>query len=90
MNRRRFFGVSFGGVVAGLLGRRCVGFMDVRRWHDEWWSGRRVFVAGVDITDDCRAFDDREGWAQLLVRPAQLNGDQPLTVIVYGDIEVRR
>jgi hypothetical protein len=48
------------------------GWMDAARWHSagHYIAGRRVYLDGHDVTNDCTQFHDEEGWVELLVRDA--------------------
>jgi hypothetical protein len=58
----------------------------------EWRTRLRVFHDDVDITSECRAADDRQGWALLLPRPCKPSTDVRGVLqheIVVGRIEIR-
>lgn len=68
------------------------GAVDVERWRALGLVGGRVLVAGQDITDRCRWFNDLQGRAEVLVLDelgqAQVAGDDVRVEILEGPVEV--
>lgn len=71
---------------------RTYGPMDVDRWFNEGHAGKRVLCNGVDITDRCEFFDDRQGMAVCHVFGPEghviVDVDDLRKETIYGRIEV--
>jgi hypothetical protein len=67
LNRRRFLMASAAALplTGAQLSRGKYGYMDVTMARARGLHPGRVWVDGVEVTDDCVAFDDIEGWALL-------------------------
>lgn len=100
MTRRRF-AAAVASLVALVVAPRAssaapYGHMTVDRWHREGMRdrGARTLIDGRDITDECVAFDDRFGWADVLLRNPEgkhyLRPDRtgPAQARLHGRIEV--
>lgn len=71
------------------------GYVDVERWASMGFIGKRnVLCNGVDITNDCRWFDDRAGEAEVLRRDSDGRAylseshDGPAVTVLKGRIRV--
>jgi hypothetical protein len=67
--------------------------MDVPRGQRLGVHPGRVFVNGFEVTDECIAFDDREGYALVLFQtprlaiPINRSNGAPMYSRLYGSIE---
>lgn len=68
--------------------------VDAHRRHEAATGEHlRVYLDGVDVTNDCTEADDRDGWVRLLARDE--NGrltfgfDAPMTVIRTGTVLIK-
>lgn len=50
--------------------RRVYGYVDVHLAQAQGWWPATVLLDGVDVSNDCRALDDRAGWVELHERDA--------------------
>jgi hypothetical protein len=62
---------GLGVAVTSLLPRTAYGYVDVERAQARGWWPARVYLDGVDVSNDCAALDDREGWVELMERDAR-------------------
>lgn len=71
---------------------RTYGLMTVVRYWQFRASGvhLHIFVNGVDVTTDCAAADDRQGWAVLYQRDRRgairADRDGPITTLAVGSV----
>lgn len=75
MTRRTFAAAvaAFFAVPLSLITeRRAYGLMTVDRWHRLGMreAGAQVLLDGRNVTSDCFAFNDREGWVDVFERNA--------------------
>lgn len=65
---------ALGGVVPVKEQREFLGRVGIERYREICtergvrWGDLRVLVDGLDVTDECRVFDDEEGWAEVMKR----------------------
>jgi hypothetical protein len=97
MNRRKFFGAAAGTVPAlGFIATaatpgKFLGPMTVEKWMCAFGGTHHVLLDGINITDRCKFFNDRKGYALVY----KLRGGHPyvernwvVTERLFGKIEV--